>query len=296
MKRGQRSRKLLRPILRQIWGLSLICALGLLLGIKVFPGGIEIAAARSPLGPATLARPLVDFSNLPTPQTHPLPSGLAQLREPPTPDANGNIGSVPTDYFDQIQSTVLGYLVWSHFPITVFVEPADGAGAAGQRAMQWVAAVKAALPAWSELLPLQLIAQADSADIVIHRVAPPLRVLPPEPGDRAPRLRLDRARSAETRYEFLTKALPQGRTLLSHRYQIWISPNLSPGAIAAAARHELGHALGIWGHSPYPEDVMYFSQVQVAPLVSPRDAATLKRIYQQPTRLGWPLTVANSQT
>jgi predicted Zn-dependent protease len=56
--------------------------------------------------------------------------------------------------------------------------------------------------------------------------------------------------------------------------------------IASAARHEFGHALGIWGHSPQPEDVMYYSQVQSPPNISPRDINTLKKIYQQTTRLG----------
>jgi predicted Zn-dependent protease len=34
---------------------------------------------------------------------------------------------------------------------------------------------------------------------------------------------------------------------------------------------------------------MYFSQVREPPPISARDINTLKRIYQQPTRLGWPV-------
>jgi predicted Zn-dependent protease len=33
--------------------------------------------------------------------------------------------------------------------------------------------------------------------------------------------------------------------------------------------------------------VPYFSQVRNPPPISPRDVNTLKRIYQQPTSLGW---------
>ncbi|MDY6806095.1 MAG: peptidase, partial [Cyanobacteriota bacterium] len=42
-----------------------------------------------------------------------------------------------------------------------------------------------------------------------------------------------------------------------------------------------------WGHSEEERDVMYYSQVGSPPPISARDINTLKRIYQQPTRLGW---------
>ena len=69
---------------------------------------------------------------------------------------------------------------------------------------------------------------------------------------------------------------------------IEISPGLSQLAILAATRHELGHALGIWGHSLHQNDALYFSQVSDFPPISPRDINTLKKIYQQPTQIGWP--------
>ena len=34
-------------------------------------------------------------------------------------------------------------------------------------------------------------------------------------------------------------------------------------------------------------DVLYFSQVRNPPAISARDVNTLKRVYEQPTRLGW---------
>jgi hypothetical protein len=34
---------------------------------------------------------------------------------------------------------------------------------------------------------------------------------------------------------------------------------------------------------------MYFAQVRTPPVISARDINTLKRVYQQPTQLGWPI-------
>jgi len=45
--------------------------------------------------------------------------------------------------------------------------------------------------------------------------------------------------------------------------------------------------LGIWGHSLLQTDIMYFSQVRKPPFISIRDVNTLKRVYEQPTSLGW---------
>ncbi|MGL6136626.1 MAG: matrixin family metalloprotease, partial [Planktothrix sp.] len=124
-------------------------------------------------------------------------------------------------------------------------------------------------------LPLNLVEEPENADIEIIRKNPPL-----DPQKK-------RASSAETRYQVSVKYTPEGFPYLSHRFTIWLSPTQTGKYIEAAILHEFGHALGIWGHSPEPTDVMYFSQVREPPPISARDINTLKRIYQQPTRLGW---------
>jgi tetratricopeptide (TPR) repeat protein len=59
--------------------------------------------------------------------------------------------------------------------------------------------------------------------------------------------------------------------------------------------HEIGHALGLMGHSPNSHDVMFFSESPtVWPVLSKRDKATLLRLYESypatfgPTPLAWP--------
>jgi predicted Zn-dependent protease len=71
---------------------------------------------------------------------------------------------------------------------------------------------------------------------------------------------------------------------------IQLPPNSTGESLLATIRHEMGHALGIWGHSPVITDALYFSQVPDPQPISERDINTLQKIYRQPTRLGWKIT------
>lgn len=234
---------------------------------------------RLPISPSP--RPPVSSSSLPSPQVHSLPTTLAQWQ-----DTTG-----AGDYFSDIKLTPVGYLVWSQFPVKIYVErPKDAAASSAsvQRFQQWVEAVLLAVREWSVYLPLEIVTQREKADILILRDRPPLRAsLNRETG----KFEIPRARSAETRYEFyLHQSTNAPNEILLQRFTIHLSPHQTVDYTLATARHELGHALGIWGHSPSETDTMYFSQVRNPPQISVRDINTLKRIYQQPTRLGWPLT------
>jgi predicted Zn-dependent protease len=190
--------------------------------------------------------------------THPLPSTLVRWQDVK------NSG----DYFDQVKPTEIGYLVWSDFPVQVYVETPKNLNKS--QADTWVKAVSSTVLEWNTYLPLQIVESSELADIRILRKAPPLQGNPP------------RARSAQTTYNLYTK-----NNTLYHRFSILLSPSQTGEYVTAAARHELGHALGIWGHSPLQTDALYFSQVRNPPLISARDVNTLKKVYQQPTKLGW---------
>ena len=190
-------------------------------------------------------------------QRHPLPSTLQTSAEDET-----------SDYFQEIKKLPLGYLIWSQFPVQIYVGSSHFSDAS--RAQAWTDDVLAAIAEWSPFLPLEITADADQADITIEQVRPK-------------RSSNGRIRSAQA----TPKVFCNGDRL-KHRFKIEISPSQTGQYIKAATRHELGHALGIWGHSNNKEDVLYFSQVSNPPSISQRDINTLKKVYEQPTLLGWP--------
>nr|AZB71518.1 peptidase [Synechococcus elongatus PCC 11801] len=198
-------------------------------------------------------------------QVHPLPASWADLPQ------TGN------HYLEAIAPSRYGYLVWAVSPLCVYVEPASlGSTAEEQRQQQWQQAVNQALADWQPYFDLQLVSDPAKADISIWRRSPPLR--------RNAEGQLDRARTAETTLLFYRegdRALP--------RYRIDLGLTQGFAGLVSTARHELGHAFGLWGHSDQPEDVMYVAQSSRNIQLTERDLETLRRLYQQPTQLGWPL-------
>jgi predicted Zn-dependent protease len=273
-KRWHRSQFSWRSTLRQFIAIGA----GLLIAVC----SVWLAASAIAQAPPTQVESL-----LPAPQAHVLPQGLANWRDV----------QQQGDYFAAIEPTRVGYLVWSRFPITVFIEPvASDAStptptAPQQQAQIWVEAVTQAIDEWNQYLPLMQVESAAEADIAIWRSSPALVL--GEADSQNPG-RSVRARSAETRYEVYVDRDSPSAPILSHRFTILLRPSQTADYLRAAARHELGHALGIWGHSPIATDALYFSQVRNPPSISARDINTLKRIYEQPTRLGWAIELEDN--
>ena len=219
-------------------------------------------------------------ADFPPAKVHPLPQFLANWQD----------GSKSGDYFQQIDPTPLEYLIWTKFPVKIFVQRSrsvdveQGQTAADRRFQAWIDTVEKAIADWQVYFPLQVITERAKADIVVLRSQPQREAKL----DLKTRLfNIPRAVTAETRYKFY---LQQNPTTIAHKMTVELSPNYSGISLLATARHEIGHALGIWGHSPNAQDALYSSQVSDPPGISARDINTLKKVYQQPTKLGWEIT------
>jgi predicted Zn-dependent protease len=220
-----------------------------------------------------LAGQLAIATNLPEAQLQIIPPQLIQaIAQLPKPGAT-------SDYFDQIQKVKVGYLLWTEFPVRVAIDPAGDS--------RWQTAVHRGVEAWQPYFPIEIVSPTDSRSAQIRIQATRFKITRP-PGSKE----LPRIRAAETRYEILPIEPQAPQAKLQHQMTIALPPGQADGVMESAARHEMGHALGIWGHSIDSEDVMYFAQVKTPPPISARDLRTLKRIYEQPTRIGGEVPVA----
>lgn len=207
--------------------------------------------------------------SLPNLKVHPLPESLAAYK----------VDETLGDYFAAVKENTpekQGYLIWSQLPVTVYLDIQSHDDEI------WVKAVETAISQWNSYLPLTIVTTPEKADIIIEASSPPVAIQRnPDTGN----LQITRARAGITRYEFYLKGDNPG--IFSHRMQIQVKPGRSYQAILATSLHELGHALGIWGHSSVETDILYYAQNSLSVSISARDINTLKKIYQQPTRLGW---------
>lgn len=76
--------------------------------------------------------------------------------------------------------------------------------------------------------------------------------------------------------------------ILTPPFHVYIDPRLDDAptldsCLNLTTAHELGHALGIFQHSPDPGDLMYSDPVVTAP--SERDRNTINRAYHTPTTI-----------
>jgi predicted Zn-dependent protease len=193
------------------------------------------------------------------------------------------------DYFAEIEPSPLGYLIWSEFPVKVYRSAPDpqATAAALERQIQWQQTVDQAIADWSPFIPMVIVNDAETADIVIERKAPPVqRSVDPDTGE----VTYSLGRNGLTTYRFYLDSA----NVLRHKMHVALSPHQGAIATGTTARHELGHALGIWGHSLDEKNLLYFSQTAQSKSITDGDINTLIKIYQQPTRLGRKMPTSTS--
>ncbi len=214
------------------------------------------------------------INSLSPPQAHPLPITLQRVNNQP----------YSNNYLNKIKSNAIGYLIWSRFPIKVYIDEVSypsvyQISTEKLRANQWISNVRKAIFEWSIYLPIVETSNVKFAEIIISRREPPLNN---NNLSKMQNLKKIKAKTAQTIYTFYIHS-----DILLHRMTINISSNLGEISTLSAARHELGHGLGIWGHSMDKNDVLYSSSTNLLTSISSKDIDTLKQIYKRSTRMGW---------
>ena len=176
--------------------------------------------------------------------------------------------SKDNDYFPY--ATEEGRRRWSpqHNVLKVYV--GNGADVKGFK-KEYPGLLKDAFKQWSDAskgtVAFEFVNKPDKADIECAWGADPTQTAAPAEG-------------GEARLVFANGLIEHARITVLTCDPSPDSP-LSANQVKAACLHEIGHALGLSGHSPNARDIMYCSMplADVKISVSDRDAQTLKRLY-----------------
>jgi hypothetical protein len=162
------------------------------------------------------------------------------------------------DYFAAVRKFHNGSVArWRHFPVLVHLPP--------NTPEPWLKNLNEDIKKWSAVIPLKTAADYESfvVDVKWENKLPP-RVL------------------GITRVEGSGAGLKVVVFLLRPTFY---PPDVPETTLVAVFLHELGHAVGLYGHSTDATDVMYYDEKSArkaapkANVISPRDMNTLKRVY-----------------
>jgi predicted Zn-dependent protease len=160
------------------------------------------------------------------------------------------------DYFSTIQRYDGCYARWTGFPVRIHLPM--------NTPENWRAALEGALRAWARAVPLMVAPSNEPADVEIAWIN-----------------HLQPRQLGITNLEVFNGHMRVTIYLLRPNFY---PPGVKEAMLPTVATHEMGHALGLWGHSPLPSDIMQsLDTVKTkSPTISARDINTLRRVYQSP--------------
>lgn len=204
---------------------------------------------------------------------------LERERERRTKATGSSKGSTTQgDYLqDALQS---GFHKWSTFrmPLKVYIEPAvdvDG------HLASYDDLLRQSFYAWAKALNRKVsfvfVNDPDKADIQCHWTNDPSELG-------------DGTENGETKIRFIGETIVAASIALRAKEPEGDFP-FSDNLVFTTCVHEAGHALGLSGHSPNPEDVMFFSVplADVERTVTERDKNTMLKIYSKEQALQYVL-------
>lgn len=174
------------------------------------------------------------------------------------------------DYLGQINRSQMATWPPERRPIRIFV--ASGEGVTGYQP-GFGAAVDNAIDAWSKAL---------EGAITFEKLKSPDKAAIELIWTHDPNTALMKAEGGECKFVMDGSGMKHANiTILT--VDPSASDKLNDVKVSWVALHELGHALGISGHSSNPQDVMYFAAPlkKSMPVLSARDVATYRRLYSE---------------
>ncbi|MBI4533400.1 MAG: hypothetical protein HY711_05580, partial [Candidatus Melainabacteria bacterium] len=186
------------------------------------------------------------------------------------------VGSIPYnpasgDYFSQIQRYPGGAVArWTQFPVRLRLPQ--------ESPQSWSMTLESGIKKWGQYIPINIASGTQFANIEVSWVN-----------------QLPARQLGITRLQPITSGTFQ--VVIFMLRPTFYPPEIPERTLSGAFMHELGHALGIFGHSDSNNDLMQPTELVFARAkrsekgvmkiqfadITPRDVNTLKKIYEAPT-------------
>lgn len=193
--------------------------------------------------------------------------GLSLIRRAIEEGGKGKIAS--QDELDKYKDNYLDYVLsgtdeakkWASFPVKVYIEPKKQKAICQSAFMQWQERT-------NKFISFIFVPTPNEAQIIVTL-----------------RDKLENSATNESYIAGLSKPYYQGENIIKSDMKILtIDPNtgndLEDSFIYFATLHEIGHSLGMKGHSPKQEDVMYAKSSTAKAELSQRDLNTINLFYR----------------